>query len=120
MSLLNILGLKKCTHDKVCLSQGTGYCPDCGEYVETHWYLTRCACCGIKRVAFTKGDCVMPKELYCANCGEKEYYLEELEKVNFININYATAIKITINQVKQNHSQSWINIPEEQKLLCAS
>ena len=119
MSLLSILGFKKCSHDKMSLSQNGGYCPDCGEYVEVHWYLVRCSCCGVKRVAIVCNENIMPQTSFCSNCGDTQYYLEELNKVNFIDINYAAAIKTTPYKNKENHSQAWVGIPVEQKLLCS-
>ena len=99
---------KKCTHDKVGFNVDCGYCPDCGEYVENHWYLVRCSCCGIKRVAITKGFEIMPASCCCPNCGEKGYYIEELKKLNFVDINYATVLKIAPHLSKSGYSQSWV------------
>lgn len=121
MSLLSILfGLKKCTHDKMGLYSGKGYCPDCGKYVETQWYLVRCSCCGVKRVAMTRGESVLPQTAFCTNCGESDYYIEKLSHVNFIDINYATVVQIVHDHVLKGATQSWVDIPVEQKLLCAS
>lgn len=121
MSLLEILfGLKKCTHDKLGMYSGGGYCPDCGEYVENQWYLVRCSCCGVKRVAMTKGENVLPKEAFCTNCGGHEYYIEKLNHVNFIDINYATIVQKIHPHFKTNFSQAWVEATTEQKLLCAS
>lgn len=121
MSLLSILfGLKKCTHDKMGLYSAEGYCPDCGEYIENQWYLVRCSCCGVKRIAMTKGTTVLPRETFCTNCGEHEYYIEKLNHVNFIDINYATVVQKIKKEQKNNLTQAWVEIPLEPKLLCAS
>lgn len=108
MSILSLLGIKKCTHERMSLNIECGYCPDCGEYVENRWYLVRCSCCGVKRVAITKGCEIMPAAFYCSNCGESGYYIQELKKLNFIDINYATVLKVVPKDVKVNYSQSWI------------
>ncbi len=121
MSLLSVLfGFKKCTHDKMGLYSGGGYCPDCGEYVENQWYLVRCSCCGIKRVAITRGITVLPKDTFCTNCGEQEYYIEKLDHVNFIDINYATVVQTIKYDLKQSFTQSWVETPLSQKLLCVN
>lgn len=121
MSWLSILfGLKKCTHDKMGLYCGCGYCPNCGEYIENQWYLVRCSCCGVKRVAMTKGVCVLPQEAFCSNCGAHEYYVEKLSHVNFIDINYATVVQTVVPATKHTFSQAWVNDVYEQKLLIAS
>ncbi len=121
MSLLSILfGLKKCTHDKMGLYSGGGYCPDCGEYVENQWYLVRCSCCGVKRVAITRGNTVLPQDSFCTNCGEQDYYVEKLNHVNFIDINYATVVQIIHNSVKSNQIQSWVEPAFDSKLLCSN
>ena len=119
MSLLSKLGLKKCTHDKLGLYSRCGYCPECGEYIENQWYLVRCSCCGVKRIAITKGTKILPKDTFCSNCGEQEYYIEKLNQVNFIDINYATVIQSIKSSNNQDFTQTWINISTEPKLLCA-
>jgi len=120
MSLLSVLfGFKKCTHDKLGMYSGGGYCPDCGEYVENQWYLVRCSCCGVKRVAMTRGNMVLPQDAFCTNCGEHEYYIEKLDHVNFIDINYATVVRLISKTTKQNLTQSWVEPIIEPKLLCA-
>ena len=118
MSLLSLLGFKKCTHDKMGLYNGGGYCPDCGEYVENQWYIVRCSCCGVKRIAMTKGCEAVPQDLFCTNCGEHKYFVEKVTNINFIDINYATFVQTICTNKKQNHTQSWIDYPIETKLLC--
>ncbi len=113
---------RKCTHDKMNLNVKCGYCPDCGEYVENRWYLVRCSCCGVKRIAITKGNKIMPSELFCTNCGETGYYIEELKKLNFIDINYATLLKVSPKYPKNDYTQSWIQKtpPSIHLLSCAT
>ena len=118
MFLQALLGIKKCTHEHMSFNTDCGYCPDCGEYVENRWYLVRCACCGVKRIAITKGTEIMPKEHFCINCGKEEYYIEELKKLNFIDINYATLLRVTPKPLKENFVQSWVQEPSTPKLLC--
>ena len=118
MSILTLLGIKKCTHERMSFNVDCGYCPDCGEYVENRWYLVRCSCCGVKRVAITRGNEILPKEHFCKNCGETAYYIEELKRLNIIDINYATVLRISPKPLKQNFAQAWVQETPEQKLLC--
>ena len=99
---------KKCTHEKIGYNTECGYCPDCGEYVETKWYLVRCSCCGIKRAAITKGNEILPAFHRCSNCGEEGYYIEPLKKLNLVDINFATAVKITPMTQKEDFVQVWV------------
>lgn len=120
MSILELFLHKKCTHERLGYNVEHGYCPDCGEYVENRWYLTRCSCCGLKRAAITKGHEIMPAEYYCSNCGESGYYIEELKKLNFIDINFATVLKVCPQDTKENYIQTWVqNDFYKQKLLAA-
>ena len=74
---------KKCTHPKVPIEDDIGYCPDCGELVENHWYITRCSCCGVKQRATIRDGEVVPEEGFCHNCGSRAYQVEEIEKRNY-------------------------------------
>ena len=98
---------KKCTHDKLPIEDDIGYCPDCGELVENHWYLTRCACCGVKlRTTIRNGE-VVPEENFCHNCGCREYIVEKLEKIDCININYAMVLREVVKNEVSEYTQSW-------------
>lgn len=98
---------KKCQHSKVPLSEDIGYCPDCGELVENHWYITRCACCGVKMRATVRNGEVVPEEGYCHNCGNKAYRVEEIEKIDCININYAIVVREVVENDISEYTQSW-------------
>ena len=39
---------------------------------------------------------------------KEEYIVEELENLNFVDVNYATLVRITPEQSKENFSQSWV------------
>ena len=94
MFLSKIFNFKHvCAHDKISPEKETCYCPDCGKLVRNDWYLTRCACCGVKLKTVTKHDEVIPQDHYCTNCGSKEFYVEKIAKINFIDINYAVLVK---------------------------
>ena len=77
---------KKCTHPKVSPDKDAQYCPDCGEYIENNWYLTRCSCCNVKLVSIAKYDDIMPTTKFCPNCGCTHYYVQKIEKINFIDM----------------------------------
>lgn len=98
----------------------SGYCPDCGKYVQNEWYITRCACCGVKlKTMVLKGE-VQPQYHYCSNCGSSEYHVEKLSKINFIDINFAVLKKTEVDsEVKTiNTTQCWQErTPSQPKLL---
>lgn len=117
--LLNLC--KKCTHDKVPIDQDFYYCPDCGELIENKWYLVRCSACGLKEPATVINGEVVPLENFCHNCGCKGYYVERIEKIDCININYAVLVKDVVTNEYNEYTQSWIDSNqtsnEQQKLL---
>ena len=92
-----LLGLKKCNHSKVRADVESGYCPDCGEYVENRWYLVRCKHCKIKRKAHIVAGNVAPDTRFCPNCGGILYEVEKLDKINFIDINFAVLKKEVVH-----------------------
>ena len=107
---------KKCQHPKVLPSDDISYCPDCGELIENRWYITRCKCCGVKLKAIIKDGEVIPEEKFCHNCGEKEYIIEQVPKINFIDINYAVLVKTVIEANVEEITQSWLDRTEKENL----
>ena len=83
----------KCTHDKIRPDVEQGYCPDCGKLIKNEWFVTRCSCCGVKMKAMVKNGEIVPQEHYCGNCGSEEYSVEKIDKINFIDINFAALLK---------------------------
>lgn len=100
---------RTCTHSKVSPDVDFAYCPDCGELIENQWYIVRCACCGVKLRGFIKNGEIIPEENFCHNCGNKNYIVERLDKINFIDINYAVLVKAVTNSNYQNFTQSWVD-----------
>lgn len=100
---------KKCRHDKVPIDTDIGYCPDCGELVENHWYITRCKCCGMKMRATIRNNEIVPEEGFCHNCGSKTYTAEEIDKIDCININYAIVVKKVVENEIKEYTQSWLD-----------
>lgn len=104
----NILkNITECRHEKV--TDGKSYCPDCGKLVEVKWYITRCSCCKIKRRAYTDfwGE-IKPEGMFCPNCGTKEFFIEECEKINFVDINFAVQKKEEVQVEKYpGNTQIW-------------
>ena len=84
---------KNCTHDKITPDMEFGYCPDCGKLIRNEWFITRCACCGVKMRAIAKNGEIYPQNHYCTNCGSQEYIVEKLDKINFVDINFAVLQK---------------------------
>ena len=123
--LFNFFGKHKCNHYKVPATAEAGYCPDCGEYVENHWYLVRCKHCKIKRKAHLVGDNIVPDTHFCQNCGGILFEIEKLNKINFIDINFAVLKREIVNNIKRFASAAtWVedeeeNFCQEQKLLNA-
>ncbi len=103
---------KKCKHPNVPIEQDIYYCPDCGELVENRWYLVRCPCCGMKLVATIRNDEVVPEDNFCHNCGSKGYTVEQIDKIDCININYAILVKEIIKNEISEYTQSWLDISQ--------
>ena len=108
-----------CTHDNVSPSVQFSYCPDCGELIENEWFITRCACCGIKHKAIIINGDIIPEANFCHNCGGNEYIVEKLPKINFIDINYAVLVKSVVQEDRMEEvTQCWEEKPAyTQKLL---
>lgn len=83
----------KCNHDKITPDMECGYCPDCGKFIKNEWFITRCSCCGVKMRACARNGEIVPQNHYCSNCGSEEYSVEKLDKINFVDINFAVLQK---------------------------
>ncbi len=119
MFLMNLLkSCHTCNHERASIDSQYVYCPDCGELIENEWYITRCACCGIKQKTIIKNGEIMPEANYCRNCGGNEYIIEKLEKIDFININYAVLVKTVVreeepaDEITQCWEEKTTNIPK--------
>ena len=111
MFLTNLFNFKKvCSHDKITPDMESGYCPDCGKFIKNEWYITRCACCGVKlKTVSIKGE-IRPHFHYCTNCGGEDFSVEKLDKINFIDINFAVLVKTEKDCNAHNHistTQCW-------------
>lgn len=100
---------KTCRHSKVPPDSEYSYCPDCGKLVENQWYILRCPCCGIKRSGYIKNGNIMPEKPFCHNCGTNEYIIEKIDKINFINIDYAVLVKTVVENNSYSQTQSWVD-----------
>ncbi len=100
---------KVCTHDRVRLDSDLSYCPDCGELIENQWFLTRCACCGVKLKSTIVNGEIVPERHFCKNCGAEEFVVQRLDKINFIDIDYAVLKKNVVKPDVENLVQSWVD-----------
>lgn len=105
---------KKCTHEHVDAISHAGYCPDCGEYVENHWYVARCKCCGNREKTILRGGNPMPLNLYCKNCGSEEYIIEEIDAPDIVSINYATLKRVSRKIDANSLVKHWIEVKVQQ------
>jgi len=120
--ILNFLKQKhECCHTKVPVDVDEAYCPDCGELIKNKWYLMRCKCCGIKRHSHLEYKTMKPDDKYCPNCGSTEIYIQELDKITFIDVPYVVLEKKIIKQGSAETNQIWIEKDDssitEQKLI---
>lgn len=106
--MLDLFFKPSCKHDEINPNMLAGYCPDCGEYVENRWYITRCACCGIKQQSIIRKGRVYSDTKYCRNCGCNSFVVEELDKINVVNINYAVLLKQVVSNKRQSFIQTWV------------
>ena len=99
---------KTCSHNKITPEMECGYCPECGKFIKNEWYIARCACCGVKMKAMIHNNKIVPQYHYCSNCGAKEYSIEKLNSINFIDINFAVLQKKEIKEeLKASTTQCW-------------
>ena len=109
MIILDLFRKKRvCRHTRVTPDAEFAYCPDCGELIENQWYLSRCACCGVKLKSVIRNNEIVPEERFCCNCGTRGHLIERLDKINFIDINFAVLVKATMPFGVRNYTQSWI------------
>jgi uncharacterized protein (UPF0212 family) len=110
---------KSCTHSHVRADVDFAYCPDCGELIENQWYLVRCACCGVKLRGMLKNGEIVPEHHFCHNCGTRDFVVERINKINFIDISYAVLVKAVVNNNEYHYTQSWVDkdVKFKRKLL---
>lgn len=105
-----------CTHKNALLNANEGYCPDCGEYLVKNYYIVRCLSCGIKREAKLCWSEVVPVDKYCKNCGENEFYVEKLDKISFVDANFAIYKKEIIKNYQLLHPEAQIWVEKDEKI----
>lgn len=106
--MLEILFKKTCRHDKITPYLSAGYCPECGEHVQNHWFITRCSCCGMKMKSVVFAGKIKSISKFCPNCGCSEFAVSELEEIDVVNINYAVVIKKVVKHQRQSIVQTWM------------
>ncbi|MBR1617043.1 hypothetical protein IJ670_02720 [bacterium] len=102
----------KCAHKHALLNSDVGYCPDCGEFLVKNYYLVRCARCDIKREAKIFFGQVMPQDKFCSNCGSSEYYVEKIDKINFVDASWAVYLKEIADDISNLHPEAQIWVEE--------
>lgn len=115
--MLDFFTKTSCKHEKITVGTKAGYCPDCGEYVENHWFITRCKCCGVKQTSYIRNGRVLSQAKFCKNCGSNAFVVEELDEINIVDINYAVVLKRTIKTNRQSVLQTWFEQNAPMKLL---
>ena len=106
----------KCIHKHALLYSDTGYCPDCGQYLVKNYYIVRCSRCDIKREAHLVWGEIEPKEKFCSNCGSSEYYIEKLDKVNFVDAHFAIYLKEIANDIMNLHPETTVWVEDKETL----
>ena len=110
MSIMELLNFNRvCQHNHISPEVDFAYCPDCGELIENQWYLIRCACCGVKLKGMIKNGEIFPEKHFCHNCGTREYVVERINKINFVDISYAVLIKSVVQNEDIDVTQSWVD-----------
>ena len=102
-----------CVHTHALVSTNEGYCPDCGAYLKKYFYIVRCSCCEVKREAKVYFGEILPKEKFCTNCGSKEFHVEKLDAISFIDIPYAVHTKEVISQGEFEYASAQVWVERE-------
>ncbi|MEI7474180.1 MAG: hypothetical protein WCK67_05315 [bacterium] len=84
-----LLRKQKCKHEKVTPLSNGNYCPDCGIEIKIKWHIVRCGCCNSKRQGVSGYNRIFPTDKFCAKCGDKSFYVENIEKVQFYELSMA-------------------------------
>ncbi len=105
--LLKFFIKAQCLHEQINPDTDAAYCPDCGEYVQNHWFITRCSCCGVKQKTILLKGKISADAKFCKNCGNNIFSVEKLKKINLVDINYAVVIKQIIKGIRPTWTQTW-------------
>lgn len=106
--MIEFLWKPSCKHEKISPNMSAGYCPDCGEYIQNHWYISRCKCCGLKQKTLVKNGRIMTAHRFCKNCGCYSFRAEELEQLDIVNVNYAVVLKKIVEFKRKSVIETWI------------
>lgn len=99
---------KTCHHEKISACVKSGYCPDCGEYVENCWFVTRCPICGKRHKTIIRKGKPIPSDKFCSNCGCQEFVVEEIDFPDIVSINYAAYISKVIKIQTTQTVNAWV------------
>ena len=68
--------------------------------------------------AMVKNGEIVPQEHFCSNCGGEDFTVEKIEKINFIDINFAVLVKKEVEEEKFcNTVKCWQERTNEQPKL---
>jgi hypothetical protein len=109
-TILHFLQKQECTHPNISYGKEMSYCPDCGKLIGINWYLLRCSCCNTKRAGYLRDGEIYPTVKYCENCGNQNYSVEKIDKINYFDLHYAVAKTEIINNnfSEKSFIQVWI------------
>ena len=111
--IFNLVTKQKCRHLNVTTNHEISYCPDCGELIKINWYLIRCKRCNKKRMGIIKAGQIHPITKFCCNCGDSDYFIEQIKNLNYFDISYAIALK-NVEENAKSHPELQIWIDEKQ------
>ena len=68
----------------------------------------------IEQLAYWQKTIILKEKIstttkFCRNCGNNSFIVEKINKINFIDINYAIVIKTIFNNKKASFTQSWVD-----------
>ena len=80
-------------------------------FLKKYFYIVRCSCCDVKREAKVYFGDILPKEKFCTNCGSKDFYVEKLDAISFIDIPYAIHTKeiVDLEHFDFANHQVWVD-----------
>ena len=54
--------------------------------------------------------------MFCSNCGSEEFYIEKIDKVNFIDAHYAIYLKEIASEIMNLHPETQVWVEDNETL----